>query len=67
MGRAHSHAYLENNVHVVAVVDNDQERTKKLSDELQCRGYSDYDIMFEHEHLDVVSICTPVSNHKHRP
>lgn len=54
------------NVKVVAVCDLDPERSKDIAQRFNLeKTYTDYNELLQHEHLDLVHICTPVSTHAH--
>ena len=52
-------------VEVVSLCDLNSERTRDLAARFKIdKTYTDYQDMFEKEHLDLVDICTPVSTHE---
>lgn len=56
------HAYpasKRNEVDLIAVCDNKEDRAKEKAVELGCKYYVDYKKMIDNESLDVVHICTP--------
>jgi UDP-N-acetyl-2-amino-2-deoxyglucuronate dehydrogenase len=55
---ANSIAALEN-VELIAVCDNNPERSKQKAKQFNCKYYLDYMQMVEKEQLDVVHICLP--------
>ena len=62
LGRHHARIYSEiEGAELVALIDTDLEKAKKLADEYNCKAYSDYrDII---DRLDAVSIVTPTIYH----
>ena len=46
-----------------AICDVDEERLKAVTEELHCRGFSDYDEMLTEESIDVVYVLTPSGTH----
>ncbi len=62
LGRHHARIYSEiKGAELVALIDADLEKAKKLADEYNCKAYSDYrDII---DKLDAVSIVTPTIYH----
>ncbi|MDO9288008.1 MAG: Gfo/Idh/MocA family oxidoreductase [Thermodesulfovibrionales bacterium] len=62
LGRHHARIYSEiEGAELVALIDTDLEKAKKLADEYNCKAYSDYrDII---DKLDAVSIVTPTIYH----
>lgn len=49
---------------LVSVCDIKNDVVSKVANEMNCKAYSDYAEMLEHEDLDVVHICTPHYLHK---
>jgi len=62
LGRHHARIYSDiKGAELVALIDTDLEKAKKLADEYNCKAYSDYrDII---DKLDAVSIVTPTIYH----
>lgn len=62
LGQHHARIYSEiEGVELVALIDTDVEKAKKLADKYNCKAYSDYkDIL---DKLDAVSIVTPTTTH----
>ena len=50
-------------VSVVAAADNDPEALERMCTRFGLKGYLDFQAMILHEHLDVVSVCTPSGLH----
>jgi UDP-N-acetyl-2-amino-2-deoxyglucuronate dehydrogenase len=51
------------NAELVAVVDNVPEKAQAMAQKYATKAYTDIQDMLEHEHLDVVDICTPSGMH----
>ncbi len=63
MGKHHIRV-LKNVVKELIICSNDEETGKALSEEYGCKFYSDYNEMFEREHIDLVSVCLPTYLHR---
>jgi|GEM_PF-1271748 len=63
MGWAHTRAYLNNKVKIVAVCDVDEKRAKELAEYAGCNWYTDLKTMLDSEKVDGLSICTPPFDH----
>src|SRR5690625_3226571 len=50
---------------LVAVCDNKEDRAKAAAERHNCTYYTDYQKMFEEEELDAIHICLP--HHLHAP
>ena len=66
IGDIHSKAYKRiKNARVVAVVDLNEEKGKKIAKDFDAEFYSDFEKFLEKEEVDVVDICTPTYMHKY--
>jgi len=66
IGDIHAKAYKRiKNARVVAVVDSNEEKGKKITKDFGANFYSDFEKFLEKEEVDVVDICTPTYMHKH--
>src|SRR5579859_2671556 len=54
---------LSDDAELIAVADIVPEKATKLAQKYDARAYTDMQEMFDREHLDVVSICTPSGMH----
>ncbi|HLZ60932.1 MAG TPA: Gfo/Idh/MocA family oxidoreductase [Ktedonosporobacter sp.] len=54
---------LYDDAELIAVADIIPEKATKLAQKYQVKAYNDMQEMFDREHLDVVSICTPSGMH----
>ena len=65
MGRVHSNSY--HNImdsRVVAVCDIDGQKAEEIAKNHNAKVYTDFEMMFEKDNIDIVDICLPTYLHK---